>query len=1242
MAYDGSLIFDTKIDASGFKKGLSKISAIGAGVTKSILGAGAAMTAIGGYAFKVGSDFKAAMSEVQAISGATGEDLKKLTKKAEEMGAKTKFSATESAEALKYMAMAGWDTNKMLAALPGVMNLAAASGENLGTVSDIVTDAMTAFNLKADQAGHFADILAMASTKSNTNVSMLGESFKYVAPLCGALGYSAEDTALALGLMANAGVKSSIAGTSLKASIANLTKPTKRMRAAMSDLGISLTDAQGQMKPLKQLLDEMRTSMRGLRKDQQAAYATTLFGKEAMAGMLAIINASDEDYNKLANSIRNCNGAADEMRRIMEDNLKGDITSLNSAVEGLGISAYNYLDKPFRGAAQTLKGYVNELNQSMKSADDLRQEMLNAGASMGEVNAELATMDTSKMVGGFEGLSAKIGEILSNIVSNIATSTPKFIKLGTTVIKNLLQGLNDNMPGITKSLSDGMTELVKGLADIIPLFLDTGAKFLLGLGNGILSNLPIITASLGTMIGNIANFLVANIPLFINMGVNLLTALVNGFSANPATFVTTIITLVNTLATSITENIPNIVNCGITLITALAQGIADNLPLLIETVPRIINDFASAVYNQGPKILKAALDIIIILGKGLIDAIPTLIKNIPQIILAIINVFTLTNWAKVGGDMIKGIGKGAMNFARHLKIVVKDIAHAARNAISSLLSGDGIIGIGKNFINFIKDGILSLKEAIWGKACEVANYVIEGIKSVFSLEKIKEIGTNLIKGIGNGILNAKDWIFGIIKGFGEDVIKKIKSIFGIHSPSVIMRDEVGKNIVKGIAVGIKQEQKNLNDVIVKMSEKALATAKKDAKDYKEIGKLYAENISKGFDAEYKKSVSNFNKNIDATVKKQIAELEKQRINKKSLIPHNGKRNKGITAKNVEIKEYNKKAVEKNKEIDRQIKEYKEAGKQVGKAYEDSLKASFAIAEKTISEEMQKITEEASKQYEEIIRKKEEMEKKLANFGDLFTIDKESKEVVLSNINDQIKAIQKYDEMLTDLKNKGASDGLLSEITKLGIEDGTKYGEQLLKLTDTQFKAYQDTWTKKQKLAKEVAAKFYKDQLDALQNDMVNKLDAALKNVPNITKNVGIDSMKGMIAGMDSMKSSAVGKARDIADAIIAEMQRALDIHSPSRVMKNLIGKNIIKGVEVGIDEEKANLLKKLKGVVGMVSDEMTLTTKANNGFRGKATVVTNNNDNGVKQEINIYQPVKSPLEMMREAKRTAKELAYAN
>ena len=216
---DGTLSFDTKIDSSGFQKG---IQSIGSGTAKILGGAATGIAALGGAAIKVGSDFEAGMSQVQAISGASGEELEKLKEKAKEMGASTKFSATESAEALNYMAMAGWKTEDMLGGIEGIMNLAAASGEDLATTSDIVTDALTAFGMSASDSTHFADILAAASSNANTNVSMMGETFKYVAPLAGSLGYSAEDTATAIGLMANAGIKGSQAGTSLRSIMTRL------------------------------------------------------------------------------------------------------------------------------------------------------------------------------------------------------------------------------------------------------------------------------------------------------------------------------------------------------------------------------------------------------------------------------------------------------------------------------------------------------------------------------------------------------------------------------------------------------------------------------------------------------------------------------------------------------------------------------------------------------------------------------------------------------------------------------------------------------------------------------------------------------------------------------------------------------------------------------------------------------------------------------------------------------------
>ena len=256
----------------------------------------------GTAAVKTAADFDSAMSKVAAVSGATGDELDAPRDKAREMGAKTKFSASEAADAMNYMAMAGWKTNDMLSGIEGIMNLAAASGEDLASTSDIVTDALTAFGLSASDSGHFADILAAASSNANTNVSMMGETFKYVAPVLGSLGYSAEDSAIAIGLMANAGIKSSQAGTALRSAITNLAKPTDTVASAMEQYGISLTDSSGKMYSLRELMEQLRQKLGGLSEAEQAQAADSLFGKEAMSGRLAIINGSPADFEKLSNA----------------------------------------------------------------------------------------------------------------------------------------------------------------------------------------------------------------------------------------------------------------------------------------------------------------------------------------------------------------------------------------------------------------------------------------------------------------------------------------------------------------------------------------------------------------------------------------------------------------------------------------------------------------------------------------------------------------------------------------------------------------------------------------------------------------------------------------------------------------------------------------------------------------------------------------------------------------------------
>ncbi|WP_195416521.1 phage tail tape measure protein [Enterocloster citroniae] len=452
---------------------LQQISAVGdkfqaagqkiEGVGKKLLPISVAVGGIGAAAIKTTADFDESMSNVSAISGATGEDFDKLRDKAREMGAETKFSASEAADAMSYMAMAGWKTDDMLNGISGIMDLAAASGADLATTSDIVTDALTGMGYTAADAGRLADVMAAASSNANTNVEMMGETFKYVAPVCGSLGYSMEDTALAVGLMANSGIKASQAGTQLRGAITNMVKPTEAMEGVMNELGIEIANEDGSMKSLdetlkilresfavtteeqkaqrlatleqqavadgygdslkglteeekyfqlamyagqeqvknmseaqfkKQAMDKLgikvtkktnkaqvaqnlalalgTQSLEGLTQEQQSAYAATLFGKEAMSGMLAIINASEEDYNKLSDAIANSNGAAKSMSETMQDNLNGQLTILKSQLQEAAIAIGDALIPKIRALVSKIQEWTDWFNQ----LDESQKEMV--------------------------------------------------------------------------------------------------------------------------------------------------------------------------------------------------------------------------------------------------------------------------------------------------------------------------------------------------------------------------------------------------------------------------------------------------------------------------------------------------------------------------------------------------------------------------------------------------------------------------------------------------------------------------------------------------------------------------------------------------------------------------------------------------------------------------------------------------------------------------------------------------
>lgn len=420
-------------------------------VTLPIVGVGAA-------AVKTATDFEAGMSEVKAISGATGSEFDALRDKAIEMGAKTKFSASDSADAFKYMAMAGWDASQMMDGIAGIMDLAAASGEDLATTSDIVTDALTAFGLQASDSAHFADVLAQASSKSNTNVGLMGETFKYVAPVAGALGYSIEDTAVAIGLMANSGIKGSQAGTALRSTITRLAKPVGEAKDAVEELGIGITNADGTMKPLSQTMVELREKFAGLTEEQKAQYAAMLAGQEGMSGLLAIVNASDEDFQKLTDEINNANGAAEDMADIMMDNTAGAVEQLKGALESAGILIGEKLTPYIRKLAEWITGLVEKFNSLSEEEQD---QIVKFGLILAAIGPALL-------------IFAKVISVVSTVVKafKLFGTAMTTVKTSIDLVKAGYTGLATQMGGIPKlvaGISTGFGGMLASIAAVIAI-----------------------------------------------------------------------------------------------------------------------------------------------------------------------------------------------------------------------------------------------------------------------------------------------------------------------------------------------------------------------------------------------------------------------------------------------------------------------------------------------------------------------------------------------------------------------------------------------------------------------------------------------------------------------------------------------------------------------------------------------------------------------------------------------------
>ena len=712
-----------KIAATGEK--LKTVGSAIEGVGQKLMPVTAAVGGLGAAAVKVASDFDSAMSQVAAVSGATGKDLEALRDKAREMGSKTKFSASEAAEAMNYMAMAGWKTNDMLSGIEGIMNLAAASGEDLATTSDIVTDALTALGLSAEDSGHFADILAAASSNANTNVSMMGETFKYCAPVAGALGFSAEDTAEAIGLMANAGIKSSQAGTAMRSMMTNLTGEVKFVGDAFGELTIQTTNTDGSMRSLGDILADCRAAFAQMSESEKAANAEALVGKNAMSGFLAVMNAAPGDIEKLNSAINNCDGTAEKMAATMQDNLAGQLTILKSQLEELAISIGEILMPYIRQIVGWIQGLVDWLNSLDEGTKKIIVTVALVAAALGPVlivigkvvGAVGTIMTVVPQIAG--AISGVIGFVSGTVIPAISAVVAAigWVPLAIAavvaifvVLYNKCEWFRDAVNAIWTQIKEFFVSAWEVICSFFTETIPNAWNSLVSFFQGIPAWWSGLWQSVGDFFSNIWTNMMNN-PVLTGI-----VDMIRSLWENLSTTLQGIWNGIKTAASGTWELIKNVVLGPVLLLIDLVTG---NFTKLKEDAANIWNNIKNAASN----IWNGIKQVVGSLAQGLANHVSILFNGLKT---TVANIWTA----------IKNTASSAWNGLKNLvSSIAFNLKQAAVNAFKSMVSGIGsalsslgsVVQSGfQSAISFITS--LPGKALQWGK--DFINGIADGIRSV--------------------------------------------------------------------------------------------------------------------------------------------------------------------------------------------------------------------------------------------------------------------------------------------------------------------------------------------------------------------------------------------------------------------------------------------------------------------------------------------------------------------------------
>lgn len=791
----------SKIDVAG-----QKMEAVGnsiAGAGKKMMGVTTVIGGVGVAAVKTAADFDSAMSQVAAVSGATGKDFDALRNKAREMGAKTKFSATEAAEAMNYMAMAGWKTEDMLSGIEGIMNLAAASGEDLATTSDIVTDALTAFGLSAKDSGHFADILAAASSNANTNVSMMGETFKYCAPIAGALGFSAEDTAEAIGLMANAGIKSSQAGTALRTIMNNLAGDVKISGKAIGDVTIATTNADGSMRDLSDILADCRSAFGSLTESEKAQAAESLVGKNAMSGFLALMNAGEGDIEKLSSAIENCDGSAEKMAMTMQDNLTGQITILKSQLQELAISFGDILMPAIRSIVSKLQGFVDKLNGMDEGTKRTVVTIALLVASIGPLLIIIGTAISkigvamqgfvklangiSKLkvaVQGGAGVLGKLGAALGGIsapvlavVAVIAVLVAAFVHLWKTnegfrdAIIGTWTRIKDTISGFCQGIVDRLNALgfqFTNIVDVLKTVWDGFCQVLAPIFEGVFNNIAnILSTATGVITGILDIFIgifTGNWSQAWNGIKEIFSSIWNGISS----FFTNILNVIKGVADVVLGWFGTSWNEVWTNIKTFFEGIWNGIATFFTTIWETLKNVVTVGIMAIGSILSAAFDIITLPFRFIWENCKEIIISVWDAIKSKVTT-VIHAVASVISTVMNAIKTVFSTVWNAIKTVVTTVVNAIKSVVTTVFTA--IKSTATTVWNAIKTAVTTPVNAIKSTVTSVFNSVKSAVASIFN--GIKSTATS----VWNGIKTAITTPIEAAKNKVKSVVDAIKGFF---------------------------------------------------------------------------------------------------------------------------------------------------------------------------------------------------------------------------------------------------------------------------------------------------------------------------------------------------------------------------------------------------------------------------------------------------------------------------------